>query len=1142
MEKRYIPVKKLFLIMKLFIMLMTVFCLHAGAAGLAQNTITLAAKNTELSKLFSMIQQQTDYRFLYHEDAAVMSLKKNIDVKAASIENVMSRILQGTGLSYNIVNKNLVVIKTAQTARSNDLSNTRQQRLIRGVVTNDKGEPLSGAAVIQKGTTQGVLTNEAGEFSINVPAGAELEISFAGHETLTVQATEDNMKIVLQARENMDDVVIVAYGTQKKQEVVGAMTTINPGDLKVPSSNLTTALAGRLAGVIAYQRSGEPGEDNAEFFIRGVTSFGTGKKDPLILIDGIELTVRDLARMSPDDIESFSIMKDATSTALYGARGANGVILVTTKQGRRGKATINLRAENSWSSPTTNVELADPVTYMKMYNYAQVSRNPLADPFFTQEKIDATAEGLHPLIYPAVDWRKMLFKKNTINQRANMSVSGGGDVARYYVTASYAKDNGILNVDKRNNFNSNIKLNTYTLRSNVNINLTKTTELIVRLNGAFDDYRGPIDGGAQVYSDVMRSSPVLFPAYFPKDSARWYVQHIMFGYPASGAIQPGGDPINPYANMVRGYKDYSRSFMSAQLEVKQRLDFITEGLRFRTLFNTNRSSFFDVVRGYTPFRYYISEFDRYSGDYTLQVQNPTGGTEYLTYSEPEKTIASSFYWETAFDYGRVFHQKHSISGLLVGIIRQSLVGNSGSLQLSLPSRNIGLSGRATYAYDSRYAAEFNFGYNGSERFYKDKRMGFFPSAGVAWTVSNEKFWERLSKTVNLFKLRATYGLVGNDQIGRKQDRFFYLSEVNMNDGDRGMTFGYDGGNGLSGVSVSRFPNFDITWETAYKSNFGAELSLFNNKIKILADYYTENRTNILLSRPEIPQTLGVSTTIYANSGKGSGRGLDVSVDYAHQFNENLGLVMRGNYTYATTKVTYYPQVDFGDNWWGYREGYPFSQNWAYIAERLFIDESDVRNSPPQDFGTPVIGGDIKYRDINNDGIINEYDKVATGFPETPEIIYGFGFSLIYKGLDFSSFFQGLANESFWMRPAYLQPFYQNHQVLKVFADDYYNPDNPNPYALYPRLSIAESKNNNQYSTWWLRSGAFLRWKQAEIGFTFPERWTKKAKMSKLRIYGNGTNLLLLSDFKLWDVEMGGRDAGLGYPLQRVFNVGLQANF
>jgi TonB-linked SusC/RagA family outer membrane protein len=847
----------------------------------------------------------------------------------------------------------------------------------------------------------------------------------------------------------------------------------------------------------------------------------------------MELTTKDLARLQPEDIASFSIMKDATSTALYGARGANGVILVTTKQGKVGKANLSFRIENSVSVPTTNIELADPVTYMRMGNEAILTRDPLGEILYSDEKIANTEAGLNPTVYPANNWKKIMFKDYTMNQRINLNVSGGGGVARYFVSGSYNKDNGIMKVDRRNNFNNNIDLKSYTLRSNVTIDVTKSTEMIVRLSGNFDDYQGPIDGGQGMYNKVMHANPVLFPAYYPVDDQYKFVKHILYGnYDVA-------QYINPYADMTKGYKNYSRSLMLAQLEAKQDLSFLTKGLSFRIMVNTNRNSYSDVSRYYNPYYYKLDSYDKLSDKYRISAINENTATEYLGFNQGDLTINSTFYMESMLNYSGIF-KKHELSGLLVYIMRNNLnTITNGDLQLSLPFRNLGLSGRATYAYDRRYFAEFNFGYNGSERFYKNKRFGFFPSAGVAWSISNEKFFESVKPVITNLRLRATYGLIGNDAIGSAEDRFFYLSNVNMNDAARKATFGRDPGTQytLNGISVSRYSNQDITWETSTQKNIALELGFFD-KLTVQAEYYTQIRNNILMTRSSVPVTMGFSAPIRANVGKASGKGTDISVDYQEAFQNGLMLSARGNFTYATSKFKVYEEPQYAESYRS-RVGHSIQQTFGYIAERLFVDDAEVENSPKQNFGQ-YGGGDIKYLDVNRDGQITEADKVPIGNPTIPEITYGFGFSSSYKGFDVSTFFQGLANESFWIDPVATSPFQNQTQVLKVYADSYWSEDRRDVHALWPRLSPKVNSNNTQTSTWFMRDGSFLRLKQVEIGYTIPKKFQEKLHTSNFRIYISANNLLSFSKFKLWDVEMGGN--GLGYPIQKVFNLGLNLNF
>lgn len=1024
------------------------------------------------------------------------------------------------------------------------------QTTIRGVVKDEQGEPLGGVTVSVKDSETSTVTSSTGEYIIssNAPIAA-LIFTAIGYEVVE-RATEGSQVIDVTLREisqEIEDVVVVGFGTQKRTDMIGSVTSVSPSDLKIPSSNLTTALAGRAAGVIGFQRSGEPGADNADFFIRGVTTFGY-KVDPLILIDNVEVTTTDLARLQVDDIETFSIMKDATATAIYGARGANGVILITTKEGKEAPVSLNFRIENSLSTPTSNVKLADPVTYMQMYNEAILTRNSLTPIRYYPEQIERTAEGNDPLLYPAVDWREMLLKDYATTQRVNLSVSGGGKVARYFVSGALNQDNGILKVPKMNNFNSNINLKTYSLRSNVNVNLTKTTELAVRLSGSFDDYIGPIDGGTQVYRDIMRTNPAAFHAYYEPVGDYQFLKHIMFG----NSRQGNGMYINPYAEMVRGYREYSRSMMLAQLQLNQKLDFLTEGLNFRLMANTTRNSYFSISRQYNPFFYQLNPPVRNTGmGPTFSLLNEDTGTEYLDYSEGARSVSSLFYAEGAFSYSKTIQERHSLSGLLVGILRNELQGVTGSLQQSLPYRNIGLSGRFTYGYDSRYHVEFNFGYNGSERFHKSQRFGFFPSAGAAWTVSNEKFWEPYKEVVNNLRLRGTYGLVGNDAIGSAGDRFYYLSEIEMNDPARGASFGVDRTYSKNGISIDRYSNMDITWETAYKSNIALELGLFN-RFKLEADVFHEHRKNIFMVRSSIPQQMGLAALIAANVGEAIGKGIDMSLEYNHSFGDGVWLQSMGNFTFARSHYVKYEEPYYSNAPNLSYIGQPVSGTRGYVAERLFIDDAEVANSPEQTFGVTQ-GGDIKYKDLNGDGIISTLDRTFIGKPTIPEINYGFGFSLGYKKIDISVFFQGLANESFWINTNATSPFRRytysgesvpsntilENQVLKAYADSYWSESDRDLYALWPRLTTGDNSNNSQTSTWFMRDGEFLRLKQLELGYNFSQNFLERIHLKKLRVYASGTNLLVWSKFKDWDVEMAGN--GLGYPLQRVFNIGIQTN-
>lgn len=1020
---------------------------------------------------------------------------------------------------------------TGAVAQTNDI-------IVSGSVSTDTSV-LEGVTITVKGNpAKTARTNAKGQYAIKAPSNGTLLFSFIGFETKEVEIRgENNINVLMQSVASaLDGVAVVAYGTQKKSSMVSSITTLDPRELKGPTSNLTTMLAGRISGVIAYQRSGEPGQDNANFFIRGVTTFGSGKVNPLILIDGMESTTNDLARLQPDDISGFSVLKDATASSLYGARGANGVILVTTKLGREGKAQFNVRLESSLSGNTRNFKLADNITYMKLANEAVLTRYPLIAAPYAQEKIDQTAAGADPYLYPSNNWMKTLIKDRTLNTRANVNLSGGGKIARYYVAGTMNTDNGILKIDKLNNFNSNIKLRNYSIRSNIFINVTKSTEMAIRTYGQFDDYRGPVGGGALIFDRVLHSNPVRFPAIYPASFAP-NISHPLFG----NALTGSGTTLfeNPYARAVSGYQDYNTSTMVAQLDFKQDFSFITKGLSATFMAYTQRFAYFDVSRRYTPF-YYSFAYAPGTKQPVLSRLNDNG-TEYLSYVPGSKILSTIGYAQASVNYNRIFN-KHAVSGMLIGTMRSQLNAAANDLQTSLPYRNQGMSGRFTYGYDNRYLAEFNFGYNGSERFAKNNRYGFFPSVGVAWNVHSEKFWEPVSGVVNRLKLRATYGMVGNDQIGDSTDRFFYLSNVNMSNTARPVAFGENFSKIYNTIAVTRYSNTEIGWEKAYKTNIGFDARLFN-ALEITVDLYKEHRTNILMDRAYVPSTMGLTAPIRANIGEAEGKGIDVQLDYNKSLSKAVWITGRANFTYAASKLLVTDEPAYPE-YWRSRKGHSLSQQWGLIAERLFIDDKEVANSPRQNFGE-VKGGDLKYRDVNGDGEIETADNVPVGLPTVPEIIYGFGFSCGVKNFDFSAFFQGSARSSFFVDNNSVQPFRLNegsqNGLLSAIAESHWSEDNRDIYAFWPRLSDQTIQNNAWNSTWWMRSGSFLRLKTVELGYTFPKKGLlERLRFSNMRVYLNGSNFFAISSFKLWDPEMGGN--GLGYPVQRVFNAGVNFGF
>jgi TonB-linked SusC/RagA family outer membrane protein len=1026
-----------------------------------------------------------------------------------------------------------------------------QNMTISGKVLDSENNSVSGAAVLIKGTNIGVVTNDRGEYTLqNVPAGSILEFSLIGYLPQEIKAEKPEINVIfIEVPESLDDVTIVAFGKQKKTSVVSSVETVKVSSLRIPASNLTNALAGKIAGVISYQTSGEPGADNAQFFVRGVTTFGY-KTEPLILIDGFESTTDELARLHPDDIESFSVLKDAAATVMYGARSANGIISVATKAGVEGPARINARFDVNVSTPTRSVEFLDGVEYMRLYNEARLTRDPLLGAFYDEQKIQATQRGDYPMIYPNVDWYGSLFNTSTVNEKGNVSVSGGGQIANYYVAGGLEHETGLLKVDKRNNFNNNIDINRAHLRSNVVFKLSPTTTLDTRINGRFERYNGPYQSASSLFSSIMWSNPVDFPFVYEPDEEHKDVEHVLFGSTILGTGS-GTDfwKVNPYARMVSGYEDRNETSINLMATISQKLDFITQNLNFQLKASVNSWSKYTSSRTYRPYYYALENFDQITGDYKLFALNPTSGNPYLGDVEPGRDANGQYYYEGILNWSRTFGI-HSVAGTIVGTAQENLItgGASTSIYETLPEKNLGIAGRFSYNYDERYFAELSFGYNGSEKFTGDKQFGFFPAVGGGWIISNEKFFESLKTVITNLKLKASWGKNGNDAIAGRAGRFFFLSDVSYNDYRYpDYRWGSDYLNAYSGYTIHRYANPDITWEESNKYNYGFEIALFKEEaLKIQLEYFQENREKIYMTRENFPKSAGLEAAISGNVGKVDMHGIDGSIDYQYFFNKDLWVQARANYTFSTNKYVELDEKDFPDEYLKHK-GHSINQEWGLIAERLFVDEFEIKNSPKQDWGE-YMAGDIKYKDVNGDGVVNDNDKVPMGYPTSPEIQYGFGVSMGYKNFDISFFFQGNSRVSFFINPGVggedelmnegIAPFVSQRNALPIIAGNYWSETNPNPHAFWPRLSTNPVNNNLQQSSWWLRDASFMRLKTVEIGYNLP--WLAQYGVRTSRIYIGAENLFVLSSFKLWDPEMGRK--GLGYPPNRRFNIGLQLGF
>jgi TonB-linked SusC/RagA family outer membrane protein len=1025
----------------------------------------------------------------------------------------------------------------------------QQNGKLTGKVIDKSGEALPGVTIqIVGGTRRGVISDNNGDFEMdNVAVGTKLSASFIGMQPKEFEFQgKDDLIIVLEENVNeLDEVTIVAFGKQKKSSVVASIETVKASDLRVPASNLTSSFAGKIPGLISYRTSGEPGADNAQFFVRGVTTFGYATS-PLILIDGFESTADDLARMQPDDIESFSILKDASAAVLYGSRGANGIILVTTKSGNEGKVKINARVDVNVTTPTELPELIGGVEYMRLYNQARMSREGNEGIFYDEQKIQSTMRGDNPMIYPNVDWYDMLFNKQTVNTKANLNVSGGGKVANYFVSVGYENETGLLKVDNRNNFNNNINIDRFNLRNNVIFKLSSTTTLDTRLQARYEKFTGPKTSANDIFKMTMNGNPVDFPAVYEPDEAHLWTEHTLFGSMDIGST-PGVYKANPYAEMVSGYTTRDESTVVAQATLLQDLDFITKGLKFQAKVSASTWSQYGFTRQYTPYLYAVESYDIISGEYELSQLRK--GSNTLGPNGGNRNTSTKYYFETRVNWDRTFG-KHSVGAMTVLMIQENLFTPNGtSLFETLPERNVGNSGRLTYDYDDRYFAEFGYGYNGSEKFTGSKQFGFFPSIGGGWLVSNESFWSPAKDIVDLLKLKFTWGLVGNDAISNRAGRFHFLSDIRSGGTLRGASFGESMSINYPGYEILRYSNPNIRWEVSEKYNLGLELGLFKDApLKFQVDFFKENRNNIYMPRVNFPASAGLEADIYGNVGKMESKGVDGSIDYQKFFTKDFWLTGRANFTYAGNKYVEYDEPNYTDAY-RYRKGHSAGQQWGLVAERLFVDDYEVAQSPSQvDLGGTAHAGDIKYTDINDDGKVDLNDQIAIGYPTTPEIQYGFGLSAGYKNFDLSFFFQGNARVSFFIDPVGIAPFYDRRNALAMVARGSWTETNPDVHAFWPRLSTERNANNfgkndgtaeeNWTSSWWLRDGSFVRLKTVELGYN--TNALKKMGLENLRVYLSAENLFVISSFKLWDPEMGGN--GMGYPLNRRFNIGVQLAF
>lgn len=999
--------------------------------------------------------------------------------------------------------------------------------IVTGVVTDRNKEPLVGVNItVGDVVGLGTITDINGKYKIKLEPYHRLIFSYIGFDKVEVLVKEQRVvNVTMKEAEAsvIDEVVITGTGAQKKLTVTGAVTNVNVSDLKVnPTGNISNALAGNVAGVLAMQTSGQPGKNSSEFWIRGISTFGASNA-ALVLVDGFE---RNLDEINIEDIESFTVLKDASTTAIYGSRGANGVILITTKHGKSGKINIDAKVETTYNTRTITPEFINGYDYASMINEARITR--AQEPLYQPYEMEILRLGLDPDLYPNVNWKDVLMKDGAMTYRATVNMNGGGATARYFVSASYIDEQGMYKTDEnlRKDYNTNADAKRWNYRLNTDIDITKSTLLKVGVSGSLKKVNEPGLGG-DIWHSIMGQTPISIPLVYSN------------GYiPAYGT----GNQTNPWVLATQtGYNEVWENKIQTNVTLEQKLDFITKGLSFVGRFGYDTNNKNNIKHEKWPEQWKAQRFRDENGELVFERISTEQKMRISSGASGERLE----FFEAILQYDRGFKEHHLGGTLKYNQDSKIMTVNIGDdMKKSIPRRHQGLAGRVSYNWNYRYFADFNFGYSGSENFATGHQFGFFPAFSAAWNIAEEPIIKKNLKWMNMFKLRYSYGKVGNDNFG-DDVRFPYMYTIGSGGGYQWADYNYD--KNFGGKIYTDLASNNVTWEIATKHDIGIDLSLFNDKFTATIDYFHEQRDGIYMTRDHLPSMIGLDgKKPKANVGSVLSEGFDGNFAYKQRLGD-INLTIRGNMTYSKNEIL---ERDEAYNVYAYQmnEGHRVDQARGLIALGLFKDYDDIRNSPRQDFGS-VQPGDIKYKDVNGDGVVNDGDRVSIGATTKPNLIYGMGISAQWKGLDVNLHFQGAGKSTFFIDGPSVYAFSSGTwgNILSDLVENRWidssisnNPATENPNASYPRLSYGGSGNNFRQSTYWLRNGSYLRLKTLEIGYSLPKSMVNKIHFNSMRLFFIGTNLLTFSSFKLWDPELGSSN-GETYPLAKMFTLGLSVN-
>lgn len=1106
------------LVMKLVSLFILACCLNASALVHSQE-ITLKVKEESLKNVLDQIASQSGYTVFSNEKILGDSRPVSVTIYRGSLREALNRCFAGQPLTYELLNSTIVV-----KPREGYLYSW----IVKGMVLNELEQPVSGVSVTVKGKNVGTATNGSGSFSIEVSSAVDsLVFTYVGYITQTIAVgRQQNLIIRLQPdieKQQLDQIVVVGFGKQRKATVTGAVSSIGTRELvQSPQANISNSLVGRLPGLLAVQRSGQPGEDQSTLRIRGIGTFN-GSQDPLIMVDGIEGI--SLNNIDPNEIETVSILKDASATAVYGVRGANGVILVTTRRGAIGRPQVSLATNFATTSFIDMRQGARAYDWAKGYNDALKYDSYITGTYaekFSPEELEKYRTGSDPVFYPDVDWFTTMYRKSAGQSQHNLNVNGGTERVKYFVSAGYFNQQGMFNDNVTNlldEYNTQPTFHRYNFRSNLDFTILKGLTANMNIAYQFEERQGAFSDLNARLSTITRSNPTVSPG-------------MIDGHPIT-LLQTGAGSGVLSSLFLGGYQRRHRNYLNAMTRLNYDLSFITKGLSTHgTLsygnYNTQDGSFYKPVVLYQPVR---SE----TNGTILYVPMSEEGR--ITYSEGVAKNRRE-YFEFGINYSRMFGG-HNIGGL--ALYNQNKYYDP-TLAFLVPNSHQGLVGRVTYDFRGRYMAEVNVGYNGTENFIEGKRFGLFPAYSVGWNVSEEPFFPK-NDVLTYLKFRGSMGEVGNDKIGG--DRFLYLPTP-YNYENNYYSFGEIGSTyqPYRGSAEGKAGNPDLTWERARKTNIGIEAKFWNNAISITADYFQEKRDNILANLGTVPNIVGAVLPA-ANFGRMRNGGFDGDIAFQHHI-ANVNYWVKANFTYARNKIEFQDEVTRA---YPYLQGtgQRFGQYFGLIADGFYNTWEEVSDAARPVYGytnNKVQPGDVRYKDINADGIINAQDQAPVGYSNFPEKVGGFSFGASHKGFDFSILFQWAANVSAAYSLNYRFGYREEAGIPQYLLDEswtyerYINGETIN----FPRLAVGDNNNKHNYlnSSLWIRDASYIRLKNAEIGYTLKGPLLRRIGLSTLRLYANGNNLITWSKL-LKGVDPESNLYGTNnepYPLTRTVNFGL----